>query len=307
MSASNLVAATLGVAAAVVFTASFALQQRANLVALSARLSGAAAVMRRPEWIGGIALQPVAFALQAVALGTGAFAVVQLALVTQMVFMVPAGAWVLRRRTVGRDLFAPLVVLVGLVVFVLSARPTGGRDVAPFADWVVPLVAVLAAFLACLLAGEARPAYRAAFRGGAAGIWGGTIGAFANQVIGLGADGPGAMLASWATWALVVAGITNFLWVNLALRAGRLASALASMTAGAAALSVLLAVTVFDEELAGGTTAVVLAVIGALVCGVGIALVARSPSLVALGAGTGAGGPDAVASNDIGGAGAGAG
>lgn len=282
MSTTDLVATLLGVAAAAVFTASFALQQRANLVALRARRRGAAAVVRRPEWIAGIALQPVAFAFQAVALGTGPFAVVQPALVTQLVFMVPAGAWVVGRRPAARDLRAPLLVLVGLATFLLAARPSGGRDVAPFGDWLLPMLGVVVLLAGCFVAGERLPAYRAALRGTAAGAWGAMIGAFANQVIAVGADGPAAMARSWATWALIVAGITNFLWVNLALRAGRLAASLSTMSAGAAVVSVVLALSVFDEELAAGPTAVVVATLGALVCGLGIALVARSPSLLAL-------------------------
>lgn len=301
MTSSSLVAILLGVLAAAVFTTSFALQQRANLIALRAHHSGASAVVRRPEWVGGIALQPVAFAFQAVALGTGAFAVVQPALITQLVFMVPAGAWVVDRRPAGRDLVAPLVVLVGLAAFELAARPSGGRDIAPFGDWVVPLLGVVVVLGGCFAAGEVVPAYRAALRGTAAGVWGAMIGAFANQVIALGADGPAAFLGSWATWALVTAGIINFLWVNLALRAGRLSSSLSAMSAAAAAASVLLAVTVFAEQLAGGAVARTLAALGSVVCGLGIALVARSPSLLALDAGTDPEGSDAAHTNIQGG------
>lgn len=294
MSSSSVIAILLGVLAAAVFTTSFALQQRANLIALRAHQVGASAVVRRPEWIGGIALQPVAFAFQAVALGTGAFAVVQPALITQLVFMVPAGAWVVGRRPAGRDLLAPMVVVVGLACFEVAARPTGGRDIAPFGDWIVPLLGVLVLLGACFAAGEVVASYRAALRGTAAGVWGAMIGAFANQVIALGADGPAVLLGSWATWALIMAGIINFLWVNLALRAGRLASSLSAMSAAAAAGSVLLALTVFDEQLAGGAVARTLAVLGSVVCGLGIALVARSPSLLALGSGAGPEGSEAV-------------
>jgi hypothetical protein len=288
---SDLLGALLGVAAAACFTASFALQQRANLIAMAGDRRGAAAVMGQPWWIAGIGLQPVAFAFQAFALGVGAFAVVQPALVTQLVFMVPAGAWVVHRRPSVADLWAPIVVLVGLVVFELAARPTGGRDVAPFEEWVGPLLVVLAAFAASFAAGQALPAYRAALRGAAAGIWGGAIAAFANQLVAVGADGPGALVANWAAWALVVAGIVNFAWVNLALRAGRLASSVATMSALGAAVSVFLAVTVFDEASDAGTVGRSVAVAGAVVCAIGIALVARSPSLLALEAGTAPGGP----------------
>lgn len=55
------------------------------------------------------------------------------------------------------------------------------------------------------------------------------------------------------------------------------------MSSFAPVASVFLAVTVFEEQLRGGPGAVTAAFIGAALCVVGTAFVARSPSLVALG------------------------
>lgn len=291
MTGPNLTAALIALVAGVIFTASFALQQRANLVAMTAGERGARAVMRRPEWVGGVLLQPVGFALQATALGIGTFVVVQTALTAQLMSMVPAGAWVLRRRMRPGELLAPLVVLVGVAVFQAATRPTPGVDVAPWSDWVGPLAAVVAIFGAFFAAGQVVPPYRAALRGAAVGTWGALMSALAKQAVGTAALGWGALVRGWATWALVATGLTSFLWVNLALRSGRLASALATMASLTPVVSVGLALTVFGEDLARGAGARAVAGLGVVLTAAGVAAIARSPSLVALGREAGTAGP----------------
>ncbi|MEZ5145164.1 MAG: DMT family transporter [Acidimicrobiales bacterium] len=282
----QLVAVALAVVAGFSFTASFALQQRANLrVMAGAERSGseAVAVVRQPDWIGGMVLQIVGFALQAVALGIGALAVVQPALVTEFVFMVPASAWVVGSAPVRRDWLGAALVIVGLVVFEGFARPEPGLEAAPLSAWWPAIVASLVAFGALMLLGERLPAYRAALRGAAVGVWGGLAGGLVKQLADAATQGMGALLSTWSTWALLVVGVLNILWVNLALRAGRLASAQATMASIAPLTSLVVAVWVFEERLRAGPAAVAGAVVGLVVGGVGIAVLARSPSLVALG------------------------
>jgi hypothetical protein len=282
MEGADLLAGALSVVSALIFTVSFALQQRANLVAMEAGTSGAGAVVARREWIAGMALQPVAFGLQAAALGIGSMIVVETAITTELAFMAPAGAWVLGTRPARRELMAGLVVLAGLAVFVASTRPTDGLDSAPFADWVVPLVLVAVAFVSLFALGELLVDYQAALRGAASGVWGGLMGALTKQMVGTAGDGWQALLSGWATWTLLAAGVVSILWVNLALRSGRLSASLSAMASATPVAGLLLAVSVFDEQLAGGTAARVVALVAVGVVGVGISMVARSPSLLAL-------------------------
>jgi hypothetical protein len=282
MAAADLVAGGLSVVSALIFTVSFALQQRANLVAMEAGTSGAGAVVARREWIVGMALQPAAFGLQAAALGIGSMIVVETAITTELAFMAPAGAWVLGTRPARRELMAGLVVLVGLAVFVASTRPTDGLDSAPFEDWVMPLILVTVAFLVLFALGEVLVDYQAALRGAASGVWGGLMGALTKQMVSTAGDGWEALLSGWATWTLLSAGLLSILWVNLALRSGRLSASLSAMSSATPVAGLLLAVGVFDEQLAGGTVARLAALAAVGVVGVGISMVARSPSLLAL-------------------------
>lgn len=282
MSVGDVVAVGVSVVAAFVFTASFALQQRANLEVMSAGGSGATTVMSRRAWILGIALQPVAFALQATALGIGSLIVVSTALTTELAFMAPAGAWVIGARPVRREFVAGLVVLAGLVAFVVGTQPQGGVEAAPFGDWAIPLVVLGVFFTGFLALGQVFVDYRAVLRGSAAGSWGALMGAITQQVVATGGEGLGPLLRGWATWALVVAGLVSILWVNLALRSGRLASALSAMASSTPVAAVFLGLTIFDERLSGGAAAHVVAGVGVVVVGLGISMVARSPSLVAL-------------------------
>jgi drug/metabolite transporter (DMT)-like permease len=292
MATADLVAGALSVVSALIFTVSFALQQRANLVAMEAGDSGAGAVVARREWIAGMALQPAAFGLQAAALGIGSMIVVETAITTELAFMAPAGAWVLGTRPARRELMAGLVVLVGLAAFVASTRPTDGLDSAPFADWVVPLMVVGVAFVALFALGEGLVDYQAALRGAASGVWGGLMGALTKQMVATAGDGWEALLSGWATWTLLSAGLLSILWVNLSLRAGRLSSSLSAMSSATPVAGLLLAVSVFDERLTGGTAARGVAVAAAVVVAVGISLVARSPSLIALDEAAHTGEPD---------------
>jgi drug/metabolite transporter (DMT)-like permease len=283
----ELLAIFVAVVAGASFTASFALQQRANLRVMTGgdrQGSEAVAVVRHPDWIIGMVLQVVGFGLQALALGIGALAVVQTALITEFVFMVPASAWVVQTKPVRRDWVGAFFVIVGLIAFEGLARPRPGLESAPFADWRIPILVCVAMFAALMLSGERLPSYRAALRGAAVGVWGGMLGGLVKQLAHDVGRGFGGLLGDWSTWLLLAVGLVNILWVNLALRAGRLESAQATMASIAPLSSLFFAAAVFDERLSAGPVAMAGALSGIVLCGIGVALLARSPSLVALGA-----------------------
>jgi hypothetical protein len=272
----------LGVVSSLIYVTSFALQQRANLVAMEDGAEGAGAVVGRREWVVGMVMQLVAFALQAAALGIGSMIVVEVTITVELVFMAPAGAWVLGTRPARREWYAALMVMAGLVAFVVAARPMGGLDSVPFADWVVPLVVVAVLFVGSFALGEVLRDYQALLRGVANGVWGGMMGALTKQTVSDGSGGMSALLSSWASWTLLVAGVLSILWLNLALRSGRLSSSLVVMSTVTPLSGLVMAIVVFDERLSGGSAALVVATLAVGVAAVGISLVARSPSLLAL-------------------------
>ena len=92
---------------------------------------------RRPRWLAGIAADALGFVAQAAALAIGRLVVVQPLLATTVVFALPLGAKLGGRRVVRRDMAAALAVTLGLAVFLVVADPTGGREDATGAAWIV--------------------------------------------------------------------------------------------------------------------------------------------------------------------------
>src|SRR4051812_20660112 len=130
----------LAIGSAAVFALGTVLQQRVVMDAPEAKEASAGILFRmiqHPVWLAGIAAYGVAFGLQAGALGVGRLVVVQPILATTIVFALPLGVWLSSQTITRRDVIAAIVVTVGLALFLFLADPSGGKDDAPIAQWVV--------------------------------------------------------------------------------------------------------------------------------------------------------------------------
>lgn len=289
MSGSQWVAVALAVAGAFLYVVGMALQQKGNLAAIRhPRGSGTAgrvlSVLAQPVWIVGLVSLAAGLTLDAVALAVGALIVVQPVHTIELVFMVPASAWVAGVDIERRDWQGAGLVVVGLVVFYVATRPAGGDDlVSGWLGWAV--AAGVMAFLAGSLWGLALglAPYRAAMMGAAIGVLSGFQAAILKQAAGQ--VGEGLDLgdpSSW--WALpVVAASGTFLLVlqNLALRAGRLSSSMAAIRVLAPVSAVALGIALFGESVSTDAWGLLGAGAGALGAFAGVVLLARSPALVA--------------------------
>src|SRR5919204_4385182 len=124
----------LALAAALLFALGTVLQQRVASTASDEEAASAGFLLRlarRPEWLAGIATDGGGFVCQAGALAAGRLVVVQPVLATTLVFALPIGAWMDRRRVSRRDLAGALAVTGGLAVFPVVAGPSGGRQQPP--------------------------------------------------------------------------------------------------------------------------------------------------------------------------------
>ena len=279
---SQVAAVTLSALSAAVFVAAMALQQRANLeqlreAAAGARPGAAVAVVRRPAWIAGFALSNAGFVIHAVALGLGALSLVQPILVSQLVFMVPAGAWVVGSRPRRSEWSAALVVSAGLAGFVAVTRAEEGLESAPAGAWGPPLLVLVVVFTALLATGWRLQPLRAALFGAATGLWSAALGAFVKQLVG-----EGIRFDRWAVYAVVTAGILNIVWMNLAVRAGRLSSAVGLIVVTQTLTALALGWWVFDETVDLSPASALVAGAALALIGAGAVRLARSPSLLAL-------------------------
>jgi drug/metabolite transporter (DMT)-like permease len=292
------VAATLSVLSAFTYTFGLALQQKANLATPASPSSGARTAVRvvlHPWWLAGFGLGLVGFAMHGVALAAGSLTLVQVLQVSQIVFMVPLSAWVAHLALRRQDWLGGALVAVGLVGLLAAARPGDDTKAGTTASWTVAAIGAAVVVIAlCLLA--RRSPWRAPILGAAAGVVFGVEAATLKVASDNLADGFswGALLGV-ATWATIATAIVGVFIQNLALRAGSLASAQASLTISSPVVSGLLGAWIFAEDLDVNPATVVVAVACIGVAVVGVVLLSRSNALVAadvapaVAAGTGTG------------------
>jgi drug/metabolite transporter (DMT)-like permease len=269
----------LALVAALLFALGTVLQQRAGMdepeggsdSGLLLRMA------RRPVWLAGIAADALGFVGQAVALSIGRLAIVQPLLVSSVVFALPLGARITGQRVSRADIGAAVLVVAALITFLTIADPSGGRDDAPFGDWLIAF-AVSAAVVAPLFLAARRvgPGRRAALLGIGAGVLFGLSAALTKAVTDqLGEDALG-VLVHWQLYALIAVGYISLTLNQLALSTGVLAPAVATSMAFDPITSVVLGVTLLEESI-HQTTLGVIATLFALVAALaGIAILSRS-------------------------------
>ena len=274
----------LALVAALLFALGTVLQQKAGIDEPSEG-AGASLLIRmaqRPVWIAGIAADALGFVAQAAALGLGRLAVVQPVLVSSVAFALPLGVWLTRQRIRPMDVGAALLVVGALVVFLVIANPSGGRDDAPFGDWLIAGGACgLVSAVLILLARFGSPPRRAALLGIATGILFALSAALTKAVVDELDDRILDVIAGWHLYALIVVGYISMTLNQLALNQGALAPAIATSMAFDPIASVVLGVTLLDESLhttALGTAATLVALVAALA---GMAILARTQSQTA--------------------------
>ena len=256
----------LAFGSAAVFALGTVLQQRVVMNAPEASAGILFRLIRHPVWLAGIASYGVAFGLQAAALGGGRLAVVQPILATTIVFALPLGVWLSEQRITRRDMLAAIVVTGSLALFLVLADPAGGRDDAPIGQWIVAGAVVVGIATALLVDGLARAgALRAALLGTASGLLFGLVSALTKGAVEVLQDDGFGVLANWHLYALIAVGFAGMTITQLSLQTGILPPAVATSSIFNPAASVVLGLTLFDEQVhhsTAGRIGAALALIG---------------------------------------------
>jgi drug/metabolite transporter (DMT)-like permease len=245
------------VLAAGAFAVATALQHRA--ATHEARIAGGAKAVRRafgglvtrPLWLAGLAADAVGFGLHAYALTAGQLAIVQPLLVTSLLFALPLGAWLDRRRITRSELVWAAVSVGSLGVFLALARPSGNGVKPELGPSAAAAGVALLLVVAALLAGRRLPARRAAALGVITGLAFGATAALIKAVgeaFGRDAD---AIFTSWPLYALLLIGPVGFAVNQVAFQAGPLSASLPAITAVDPLASIILGVLLYDEKLHG--------------------------------------------------------
>lgn len=279
--AADVAAVVLALLAAMTYPAGSAAQQKAHLRDLLAdRDAGVAAatvgVLRQWIWWAGIALGFVGVIMQAGASALAPLVLVAPVLALQLVFLVPASAWVVGTGMEGREWFAAALTTVGLAATLVALQPQEGVDLGRTGDWLEAAAVCAVLFAVFWIASLSDSPYKAALRGTAAGVHAGVVGAVIKQAV----EAPN--LGNWAVWAMAVLGVMNVVWINSALRVGRLATGMTMIVVWGTIVTSGIGLWVFREELALTPLLGFVAVLALTAVGIGIALLAKSPSLLAL-------------------------
>jgi len=275
----------LALLAALLFALGSVLQQRAGLTAPShgPKSSLVLRMARRPLWMLGFAIDVIGFVAQAAALGEGRLAVVQPLLISSVVFALPLGAVLTGQRIGRQEVLSALVVVLALVALLQLARPAGGRDQAPVAQWLVAFGACAVVVAPLVLARDrGSSSERAVVVAAAAGILFALSAALTKATVGELHDGIVHLVTSWPPYALAVIGYASLTLNQIALDTGRLAAVITVSTAVDPATSIVLGLTLFEESLNGS---------GAARAGALVALISALGGMAALArAGTGSAG-----------------
>jgi drug/metabolite transporter (DMT)-like permease len=269
----------LSLVSALLFALGTVLQQKAGVDEPSAG-AHAGLILRMATqrvWLAGIVFDGLGFVAQAAALGSGHLAVVQPLLVFSVVFALPLGIRISHQSLHRDEVVAAVAVVVGLVVFLSLARPSGGRSEAPLSDWLIPsaILAVVCAPLVIL--GRRGPApRRAAWLGTAAGILFALTAALTKAVVDELGVGVVHVLSSWELYALIGIGYVSMTLNQMALNTGALAATIATSTASDPVVSVVLGLVVFDESLHVAGLGAIATAVALGVALVGMAVLARA-------------------------------
>lgn len=232
-------------------------------------------LLTRPGWLLGLVFAGIGLGLHAYALAGGRLAIVQPLLVCGVLFALPASVALEGRRPSGTQWLWGVALLAGLMVFLLTARPSPGR-VSIDADVLAgtTAVGVVVAGALAVVALRWPHGHQAALLATAAGIGYGLVAALLKQNAALAVNGPVAVLSDWPLYVLLAIGGVTLSLTQHAYRAGPLSGSLPALTVSDPASSVAIGALAFHEHLAHSPVAIGLEVLAFVVMGVATARLA---------------------------------
>jgi hypothetical protein len=188
-------------------------------------------LMRQRAWFLSIGADISGVVLQTIALGLAAVVIIQPTLTSGLLLAVPLYAYLDRRAPTRSELTGAMLCTVGLVVFLLSAHATPGRESLagwqfwPYAGACVVVTAACVFFAARADSGPSRAIILAVGCGFLYGATGPLL-----RVVATGLNDPHTLFTTWPIYLLAVVGITGYLLNQNAFQAGSLPAPLAVLT-----------------------------------------------------------------------------
>lgn len=275
--------------AVILALASSVLQALSNVVQHKAVVDGASSsssllpLLRNKVWLLGLALMVLSFPFQVVALDAGSVVVVQLVLVTILVFVLPFAALISGTRITSRDWASALAVTVGLAVFLAAASPTEGTATPTPAAWTVACAITLAVCVILIAAGRQLPVgpVAALVIGAAGGIINGLVGPVTKgAVLVLDQEGPAALVTNGLFWATVVVAVLGVVFPLWAFQAGPITASMPTITLFNPLAATVLGVWLFHDQIVSSPMALTAAGLGTALMVLGVIVISRSDAIV---------------------------
>ncbi len=254
-----------------------AAQQPAEL-SLSVRLI--VQLARRPLWLAGIAVDILAYLMEAAALGVGSVVVVGPLLASGLLFALPFASFRTGRRVTRHEMVPAVMVTAGLALYVGVGAPGGNASHASHMDWVLAAAAVtLGAGAAVFLGRRTRePGRRAVYYGLATGIVYSLTAVLTKATVDRLNGDVYPILGHWQLYALLLASAVGLVLNQSAFQAGHVAASLPVISVTNPVLSSAMGILLFGEHLdAQGVLAWVVAGGAIVAMLVGTCWLARSP------------------------------
>ncbi len=233
-------------------------------------------LLTRPVWLAGLAAAGVGLVLHTVALAGGDLALVQPLLISGVVFALPASALLENRRPSVTECLWALLLVTGLTMFLLAARPSRGwvnLDADVLA--IVTLASCGVVGLTALAGWRWLSRHRALVFGLAAGLGYGVTAALLKQTVAVGSHGVVSLLTDWPLYGLVLLGGASLVLTQLAYRAGPLARSMPVLTFADPAVSIVVGACAFHELLANDPVAILSEIAGLVLTAVAATQLAR--------------------------------
>jgi drug/metabolite transporter (DMT)-like permease len=241
-------------------------------------------LIRRPVWMLGFSSLVASFVLQAVALGLGELSAVEPIITLEVPLTVLVASRVFGVRIGREEWLSILVMTTGMITLVGSLNPQPGDEThVDHLTYVLAGGGTTAAIVLLVLASRSGGVFwRTASLGAAAGTSFGLTATLVKETVSQFSErGVIGVVTTWQTYVAISFGILGVVLMQWALHTGPLLAAQPGFTLMDPLVSILWGVLVFNEMTRTGPW-LVLATVGAIGVGFGVAMLARSPLLAAL-------------------------
>ena len=235
-------------------------------------------LIRQPLWLLGWVAAAAGFGFQALALHGGQLSVVQILLVSELVFALLLRRFWVQQHIAKTAWIAALITTAALGTFIVAAEPHGGHLRPNAAAWISS-VAVFGGIVAVLsvLARWGSPVRRVALYAAAASITWALMATFIKATTDvLAASGLLGTVTHWPLYALLAAGVIGSVLQQAALQVGPLSVSQPVLVVVDPAVASILSVWIFGERIAVSPAQKVVTSVAFVVMAVGVTVLSRA-------------------------------